>query len=82
MWENTNFFHSKRERICGNKKINILEAYSSPLKSSVPVHSFYVTEETEELITIHEKVISKKLIGFKLVETLYLVPLLNIFEHD
>ena len=64
------------------EKYKIVSSYGLPVKSYVPVHSFYKIEETDEVIVVHKKLITGKLISFKMSGTMYLGPMLNIFEHD
>ena len=76
------FFAGNDQEYAVIEKYKTVSSYASPVISYVPVHSFYIIKETDEVIVVHKKIITGKLFYFKLSGIMYLVPMLNIFEQD
>ena len=76
------FYSEKGEDYASVERFKVVESRSSPLGSTHQIYSFFLVEESSELITFNQKLISNKLLFFRTSIAKFLVPLIEAFEHD
>ena len=76
------FCSEKGEDYASVERFKVVESRSSLLGSTHQIYSFLLVEESSELVTFNQKLISNKLLFFRASIAKFLVPLIEAFEHD
>ena len=60
----------------------IMESYQCEKKIDLPIYSFHEVKESARVALINLHSVTEKLLRVDISERIYLVPLINMFEHD
>ena len=60
----------------------IIESYQSEKKVDLPIYSFHQVEHTKHLGLVDLHCLVEKILCVNIDDKMYLVPLINMFEHD
>ena len=76
------FFRKRDEEFVATELMKILKSHSSPIGSSCEVYSYHVVEDSSERLSVNVKAVCDKFFHMALADTVFLIPLIKIFEHD